>query len=130
MVGMGMGKKVKGRDGCEPWRSAKLVHADREGGDEPMKRGFSRHQCQCMGQVRSDAVDDSARRGAERTWRRRPGCRHTTGWVAKPIVETLENSYCRGTIIVVGFRRFVCVQAPWLACNIGPHCVSNNEQDR
>lgn len=44
MVGMGVGKKVEGRDGCETWRSAKLVHADREGRDEPMKGCSSRHQ--------------------------------------------------------------------------------------
>ena len=41
---MGMGKKVEGRDGYEPWRSAKLVHTDREGGNKPMKGSFSRHQ--------------------------------------------------------------------------------------
>jgi|HubBroStandDraft_1064217.scaffolds.fasta_scaffold893402_1 hypothetical protein len=52
---MGVGKEVEGRDGCEPWRSAKLVHADWEGGDEPMKGCLSRHQ-RVTDQVRSDAV--------------------------------------------------------------------------
>jgi hypothetical protein len=65
---MGVGKKVQGGDGCESWRSAKLVHANWEGGDEPMKGCFSRHQCingYSIDQVLLMHVDDSARRGGE-----------------------------------------------------------------